>query len=174
MRRLGSSAVPKRPPARAEIRIRRARASDLPRLIAIEDQVFATDRMSARQLRHHLGNPQADVLVALREGTVAGAAVVFFHANHRIARLYSIAVAPEARGAGVGAALLAAAERSARARGRERFRLEVRTENAAAQRLYERRGYRVFGTKAGFYEDGHDAVRYEKALARGRVSPSRP
>ena len=166
--------MPKRLPVRAEIRVRRARAADLPRLVEIEDQVFATDRMSARQLRHHIDNPKVDVLVALRGGTLAGAAVVFFHASHRGARLYSIAVAPEARGAGVGEALLAAAERGARARGRDMFRLEVRTENAAARRLYERRGYRAFGTKARYYEDGCDAVRYEKALTRGRVSPSRP
>jgi ribosomal protein S18 acetylase RimI-like enzyme len=167
--------VPKRSPARAaETRIRRARAADLARLIAIENGVFTSDRMSARQLRHHVANPGAEVLVAVRNGDIAGAAIVFFHKSHRIARLYSIAVAPEARGAGIGEALLAAAERGARARGREWFRLEVRTDNAAARRLYERRGYRVFGTKAAYYEDGCDAVRYEKPLTRGRVSPSRP
>jgi [ribosomal protein S18]-alanine N-acetyltransferase len=159
--------VPKRPSA--SVRIRRARADDLVRLVEIENAVFATDRMSARQWRRHVANPAADVLVAEREGAIVGAAVVFFHANHRIARLYSIAVAPEARGAGVGEELLAAAERNARKREREKFRLEVRTDNAAARRLYERRGYRVFGTKPGYYEDGADAARYEKAL-----SPSRP
>jgi ribosomal-protein-alanine acetyltransferase len=156
--------VPKRPPARAEIRIRRARAADLSRLVEMENAAFATDRMSARQWRRHVANPEADVLVAERGGAIVGAAVVFFHARHRIARLYSIAVAPEARGAGIGERLLAAGERNARRRGRERFRLEVRTDNAAARRLYERRGYRVFGTKAGYYEDGADAVRYEKPL----------
>jgi len=164
MRRLGSRAVPKRLPARAEVRIRRARAADLARLVEIENAVFAIDRMSARQWRHHIANPEADVLVAEQGGAITGAAVVFFHARHRIARLYSIAVAPEARGAGIGEKLLAAAERNARRRGRERFRLEVRTDNAAARRLYERRGYRVFGTKARYYEDGADAVRYEKPL----------
>jgi [ribosomal protein S18]-alanine N-acetyltransferase len=161
--------VPKRSPARALTRVRRARVADLPRLVALENAVFATDRMSARQLRHHVANPKADVLVAERGDTLAGVAVVFFNADHRIARLYSIAVAPEARGAGIGEELLVAAERRARMRGRDRFRLEVRTDNAAARRLYERRGYRAFGAKAGYYEDGRDAVRYEKAL-----SPSRP
>ena len=161
--------MPKRSPPRAPIRVRRARDADLPRLVALENAVFATDRMSARQWRHHVSNPNADVLVAERGGTMAGAAVVFFHSDHRIARLYSIAVAPEARGAGIGDTLLAAAERKARTRGRERFRLEVRTDNAAARRLYERRGYRAFGTKSRYYEDGCDAVRYEKTL-----SPSRP
>jgi ribosomal protein S18 acetylase RimI-like enzyme len=127
------------------VRIRHARIADLARLVAIENAAFANDRMSARQWRHHLGSPRADVLVAERAGAIVGAAVVFFHARHDVARLYSIAVAREARGAGIGAGLLAAAER-------------------AARRLYERRGYRVIGAKAGYYEDGADAVRYEKAL----------
>ena len=166
--------MPKRLPVRAEVRVRRARDADLERVVEIENQVFASDRMRARQWRHHVASPGAEVLVAERDGAIAGAAVVFFHASHGIARLYSIAVAPEARGAGIGEALLTAAERVARGRGRERFRLEVRTDNAAARRLYERRGYRVFGTKANYYEDGCDAVRYEKALTRPRVSPSRP
>jgi N-acetylglutamate synthase/N-acetylornithine aminotransferase len=68
MRRLGSRAVPKRPPARAEIRIRRARAADLSRLVEMENAAFATDRMSARQWRRHVANPEADVLVAERGG----------------------------------------------------------------------------------------------------------
>lgn len=161
--------MPKRTPARDLVRIRRARVADLARLVEIENSVFATDRMSARQWRRHIASDAADVLVAERASAVVGAAVVFHHARHGIARLYSIAVAPEARGAGIGEKLLAAVEREARRRGRTRCRLEVRKDNAAARRLYERRGYRAFGTRAGYYEDGADAVRYEKAL-----SPSRP
>ena len=136
--------------------------------------------MSRRQYRHHLASRAARVLAAVRGDALVGAAVVFFHGSHRIARLYSIAVAPEVRGAGIGEQLLAAAERDARARGSTSLRLEVRTDNPAAQGLYERRGYRRFGRKEGYYEDGAAALRYEKALAprraaRGRsVSPSRP
>ena len=158
------------------IRIRRARSADLAALVALENRVFATDRLSARQWRHHLANPGAAILVAGHGRDLVGAAVVFFQARHRIARLYSIAVAREARGAGVGEALLASAERTARARGSRALRLEVRTDNAAAQRLYERRGYCRFGRKERYYEDGATALRYEKTLVPPRrgVSPSRP
>jgi [ribosomal protein S18]-alanine N-acetyltransferase len=181
--------VPSRPAASEpqHVRIRRARDADLAALIALENRVFTSDRMSPRQIRRHLGNPGAGTVVATRNGDVVGAAIVFFHASHRIARLYSIAVAPEARGAGIGEKLLAAAERLARTRIATAMRLEVRTDNAAAQRLYEGRGYRRFGVRRRYYEDGRDAVRYEKPLAppraassrraqrsRGRVSPSRP
>jgi ribosomal-protein-alanine acetyltransferase len=145
----------------------------LPALIALENRVFTADRLSARQWRHHLRNASSGVLVAERDGAIAGAAVVFFHALHRIARLYSIAVTPEARGIGLGEMLLAAVEKLARQRGSAAMRLEVRTDNAAAQRLYERRGYRRFGVRCGYYEDGADALRYEKAFAPARLRASR-
>ena len=39
----------------------------------------------------------------------------------------------------------------------------VRTMRSAI-RLYERRGYRRFAARRGYYEDGGDAWRYEKEL----------
>jgi ribosomal-protein-alanine N-acetyltransferase len=147
-----------------KIRIRRARASDLDALIELENGVFASDRISRRQLRYHLGSAGARILVATHDRDVVGAAVVFLRADSGIARLYSIAVAARARGWGVGARLLAAAEESARRLSRRAIRLEVRTDNSAARTLYERRGYHRFGFKKNYYEDGQDALRYEKAL----------
>ena len=158
---------------RPEVRVRRAAPSDLAALIELENSVFTSDRMSARQLRHHLRNASAAVLVAMRNRELVGSAVLFLHAGHRSARLYSIAVSPRARGAGVGKALLAAAERVAGEQGRDLMRLEVRKENKAARMLYEQHGYRRFGTKKRYYEDGHDAERYEKALARRGAISSR-
>ncbi len=54
-----------------------------------------------------------------------------------------MAVEPECRGFGVGAALLAAAEDEARRRGLPYMALMVSEENAGARRLYERGGYRT-------------------------------
>jgi ribosomal protein S18 acetylase RimI-like enzyme len=107
---------------------------------------------------------RARVLAAIDASGLLGKAIVFFRRNTDIARLYSIAVGHEARGRGLGEALLGAVERAARASGRRRLRLEVRQDNAGAIRLYERLGYRCFGAYAGFYEDGADAWRYEKHL----------
>jgi [ribosomal protein S18]-alanine N-acetyltransferase len=148
------------------IRIRRAVDADRPALVALEHASFTSDRMSARQFRRHLRGSGASVIVAARAKDIVGAAVVFFHASHDIARLYSIAVASSARGVGLGDRLLAAAERAAREHGSASMRLEVRAGNVAARRLYETRGYVAFATKAAYYEDGEDAVRYEKALLR--------
>ena len=162
-------------PATAAVRVRRAELSDLDDLVALEESSFATDRLSRAQYRRHLDSETAQVLVAsANHRRFLGTAVVFFRKGTQVARLYSIATHAQARGKGVGSALLEAAEDLARRRHCSVLRLEVRTDNAAARRLYERRGYRAFGTKARFYEDGGDAVRYEKMLAPGRVSPSRP
>jgi len=147
-----------------DYRIRRAAPADLDALLALERRAFTTDHLSRRQYRHHIGSESARVLAAVDASGLLGKAVVFFRSNSDIARLYSIAVADAARGRGIGEALVGAVERAARARGSRRLRLEVRQDNAAAVRLYERLGYRRFGAYAGFYEDGADAWRYEKDL----------
>lgn len=148
------------------VRIRRALIGDLDALFALEQASFAGDRMRARQWRRHLAGGRAIVVVAVERGKLLGAALAFVNATHDIARLYSLATAAAARGRGIGDRLVAAIERAARDAGRRRVRLEVRADNAGAQRLYERRGYRRIGRHAGYYEDGEDALRYEKPLAR--------
>lgn len=145
--------------------VRRATSVDLSLLVALEDATFEHDRLSARQWRTHLHSPRAVVLVAACGPALAGAAVLFFRAGSKVARLYSIATAASARGQGIGALLLAACERVARRRRCDRVRLEVRQDNLAAQRLYERHGYRRIAAVEAYYEDGADAWRYEKTLA---------
>ncbi|MDR2011439.1 MAG: GNAT family N-acetyltransferase [Rhodanobacter sp.] len=144
--------------------IRRAVIGDAAALVELENATFAADRMCARQWRHHLKSASAQVYVATRRLRVVGAAVVFFRRSSRVARLYSIAVAVCERGSGIGEKLLRAVERAARRRGSRVLRLEVRNDNIGAQRLYERHGYRHLGMHRAYYEDGHDARRYEKVL----------
>jgi ribosomal-protein-alanine N-acetyltransferase len=145
--------------------IRPARPEDLPGLLELEQASFTGDRLSQRQYRHHLAHPRNRLLVAARGREILGSTLVFLRAGSDLARLYSIAVAERARGHGLGAALLAAAERAARAGGARRMRLEVRSDNPPALALYLSRGYRVFAERAGYYEDGCSALRLEKTLA---------
>jgi len=150
----------------ANMRIRSAELSDLDDLVALEHHSFESDRLSRAQFRRHLDSDSAKVLVASTGphrflGTVV---VLFFRKRSGVARLYSIATHHEARGQGVGSALLDAAEQLARRRRCRALRLEVRTDNPGAVRLYERLGYRRIGHAAGYYEDGADAWRYEKLL----------
>jgi ribosomal protein S18 acetylase RimI-like enzyme len=153
--------------ANSGVRIRRATINDLAALVELENASFASDRLNGRQWRHHLQSLSAYVLVATSEHRLVGAAVLFFRSGTRVARLYSIAIAHNARGHGLGVLLLAAGERAARRRGSERLRLEVRTDNDAARRLYEGQGYRRIGALDAYYEDGAPAWRYEKLLEAG-------
>lgn len=153
------------PPAPASLRVRRAASSDLDDLVALEQRSFSSDRLSRAQYRRHLDSDSALVLVAsANHHLFLGSAVLFFRKHSAVARLYSLATRPEARGQGVGAALLEAAAMAAGRRGSRALRLEVRTDNAAAIALYERHGFRRIGRYAQYYEDGTDAWRYEKAL----------
>ncbi|HEY3521675.1 MAG TPA: GNAT family N-acetyltransferase [Rhodanobacteraceae bacterium] len=145
-------------------RIRRARTGDLDALVALEEATFDHDRVSPAQWRRHVRSQSACVLVAEGSDTVLGCVLVFFRRGSHCARLYSIAVAQRARGRGLGAALLKAAEREARARGCDVLRLEVRVDNAAAVSLYESHGYLRRERIECFYEDGTDAWCYHKAL----------
>ncbi|MEZ2419177.1 GNAT family N-acetyltransferase [Luteibacter sp. RCC_6_2] len=153
------------PPVTASVRVRRAEVSDLDDLVALEESSFAQDRLSRAQYRKHLDSESALVLVAsANHRRFLGTAVVFFRKGTTVARLYSIATAPQAQGKGVGSALIHASENAARGHGCRSLRLEVRKDNAVAIRLYERLGYVRIGEYAKYYADGADAFRFEKLL----------
>lgn len=145
--------------------VRPAQASDLDALLALENEVFSTDRISRRGFRRFLASANAFVLVAEVDGKLAGYALVLFRKGTAGARLYSIAVARDAAGRRVGATLLAASEAAAAERGAARLRLEVHEANDPAIALYRKAGYRQFGRHAHYYEDRGHALRFEKRLA---------
>jgi len=147
-----------------QIRIRKAERGDLDALMKLEHRVFATDRLSRRSLQRLMRSGTDTVLVAHENGELSGVAIVLFRRGSLAARLYSIAVAPHAGGRGVGTKLLAAAEAEALARGCRVMRLEVHHTNHAAIARYRKSGYREFGRLRRYYEDGGDALRFEKRL----------
>ncbi|PHS59573.1 MAG: ribosomal-protein-alanine acetyltransferase [Alcanivorax sp.] len=145
--------------------LRTARADDLDALCALEQRCFSSDRLSRRSFRHWLRQSPCGLIVAEEEGHgLVGYALVMLYKGTRLARLYSIAVDASQRGKGLGEQLLDAAEHYAHRHRRLYLRLEVREDNAAAIRLYERRGYRLFGQTADYYEDHQDALRFQKRL----------
>ena len=158
------SSLARRP--KLAIEVRRGEPGDLDALMALEQWVFAPDRLSRRSMRRLLDSPAAEVVVAEQGGCLLGAAVVLFRSLSAAARLYSIAVAPPMSRHGVGASLLEAAEARARAHGCRSMRLDVHESNAAAISRYRKSGYRQFGRHDAYYEDGGDALRFEKPLGQ--------
>lgn len=152
------------------LRIRRADLADLDALVALEQTVFTHDRVSRAQYRRHLGSASARVIVATLNHQLLGSVLLFFRRCARVARLYSLATRAEARGLGIGTALLQAAEKAADQRRCHTLRLEVRTDNRAAVALYERAGYARINRRNGYYEDGSDAWRFQKRLDQDPVT----
>ncbi|MGC2122894.1 MAG: GNAT family N-acetyltransferase [Xanthobacteraceae bacterium] len=153
-----------RPPAAAKLR--RGRITDLDALVAIEQAVFTTDILSRRSFRRFLAAPGAALLIAEADRKLAGYALVLYPPRSKLARLYSIAVAPHSGRRGVGPLLLTAAEAAARRHGRQTMRLEVHEHNGRAIARYEKSGYRLFGRHRHYYDNRGDALRFEKTLMR--------
>jgi predicted GNAT family N-acyltransferase len=103
-------------------------------------------------------DPEALHIVAFDDGRLAGTCRVLF--DDRLARLGRMAVEPDRRGHGIGAAMLDEAEHASRETGAERIRLHAQT---AARTLYERAGFEVQGEE--FSEEGIPHVTMEKSLA---------
>jgi len=145
--------------------LRPALPDDLDALTALERRCFDSDRLSRRSFRHWIRLAHSGLILASApDGGLAGYALVILQRGTRLARLYSIAADPAWRGQGLGDALMDAAEQYAHEEKRLYLRLEVRRDNAGAIRLYERRGYKLFGSTPGYYEDHEDALRYQKRL----------
>ncbi len=145
--------------------IRAARLEDVETLVKLENRSFDSDRLSARNFRHMIHKGNDELLVAEVDGSLLGYALTLFRSNTSLARLYSIAVAPEARGRNLGFDLVVASQQAALARGATRMRLEVRQDNPAAQALYHKLGYRDFGLWEDYYDDHQTALRMENTLA---------
>jgi ribosomal protein S18 acetylase RimI-like enzyme len=77
-------------------------------------------------------------------------------------------VLPEYRRNGVAAALLRACENQL---GVARIRLSVRQGNTGAIRLYESFGYQRVDIWLEYYQDGTDALVYEKQVFEDEATP---
>src|SRR5687767_7114700 len=90
--------------------LRRARADDAPELAAFERQAFrayfARHRFSKEQFEAYLARPATIAQVAIEGGRIVGYTLgVVVRRTPPVARLLSIAVDPQHRGRGLGAAL---------------------------------------------------------------------
>ncbi|CAL1240276.1 peptidase C39 family protein [Candidatus Methylocalor cossyra] len=154
-----------RPAPALRSRIRPATLGDLDALVRIENAAFATDRIARRNFRYLLTKANAATLVEEAGGRIRGYAMVLFHTGTSLARLYSYAVEPAWQRHGIGRALVEAVEQLALERECIALRLEVRRDNLASIRLFERLGYRYLEAVPDYYADHAAALRFEKTLA---------
>lgn len=132
-------------------------------------QMRALERAAATAA--HWGDAQYETLLETRFARVAeeGGRVLGFLVARTIGpdwELENIVTAADARGRGVGTALVEHLLRSARGAA-ERVVLEVRESNHYAHALYARCGFRCIGERKDYYNDpAEDAVLYAVEIQR--------
>jgi ribosomal-protein-alanine N-acetyltransferase len=144
--------------------LREVHWADIPALAALERDLFAHDAWSEPTWWAELaGRPRRDYVVLADADGLLGYAGL----DHggEVADVMTVAVAPPARGRGLGRLLLTELERRATARGAGHLILEVRADNLAACGLYERSGFIVLSTRRRYYQPGDvDAIVMRKSL----------
>ncbi|MFW5832709.1 MAG: N-acetyltransferase family protein [Pseudomonadota bacterium] len=151
----------------ASVLIREARSDDQEALVGLmaelqeAERALEPDRAPGAEIaRSHLhfllGEVAATggfVVVAEVSGRVAGFLLILVETDggtyvrpecRRHAAVADLVVTADARGRGIGRALLAAAEERVRTAGLASIRLALLADNAAAERLYRRLGYRRY------------------------------
>ncbi|MCV2885523.1 GNAT family N-acetyltransferase/peptidase C39 family protein [Aestuariibacter sp. AA17] len=156
--------------ANTKVDIRDVQKSDINALTQLEQTCFATDRLSKRQFSYWLKAQHRVFLVAESNGSLLGYGLVIMRKGTRLARLYSIAVSPDARGLGLGKQLIEALEQTTLSFDKLFMRLEVAENNEAAISLYKSMGYKVFGTYTHYYEDNSNALRMQKDIRQQFVA----
>ncbi len=132
-----------------------------PALAAIHAASFPpAERWGADVMALQLGLHGAFGLIA-----AAGGGFILARVAADEAEILTLAVRPEQRRTGLGAALLHAAMAQAATRGARAMFLEVALANTAARALYARAGFAPVGQRPRYYPDGGDALVLSAPLA---------
>lgn len=126
--------------------VRLAEAADLPAVYALRHQVFVLGQDVPPDLERDEHDGACDHVVAMQDDVVVGTGRLLAPAqlgrSDGVATVGRMAVGEPVRGAGIGAAVLAALEERARAGG---FRAVELHAQLHARGFYERAGYAAFG-----------------------------
>ncbi len=149
------------------VTIDRMTPADAPRCAQLEAVLFpGDDPWTAEMFTAELAAAHNHYLAARQDGRLVGYAGIArlgppAHPEHEV---HTIGVDPAHQCRGTGAVLLDALLAHADAVGGPVF-LEVRTDNTPAQELYVRNGFRVVGTRKGYYSpSGADAHTMKREL----------
>jgi [ribosomal protein S18]-alanine N-acetyltransferase len=153
--------------------LRLAVRADAPAIAALSrdriEQGLGWSWTTPRVLRS-IADPSTNVVVAVEgDGPLHGFGLMKYLDDD--AHLLLLAVDAGAGRRGIGAALLAWLEQSARVAGVARITLEARLDNLAALAFYARAGYRRGVTLPGYYRGVESAVRLSKGLRPAMLEP---
>ena len=144
-------------PGDAAVRLARE-AAEVEAALDLRERVFCGEQGVDFEAERDGRDGDALHVVAVDDDGVVGTCRIVI--DGQVARLGRMAVEREARGRGIGAALLREAEAQARAGGARFIRLHAQD---AAEPLYARAGFEPYGER--FVEEGIPHVAMEKAIA---------
>lgn len=153
------AALPAKPAA-----IQKASWRDLMAVRQLEDLCFPKDSWPLLDILGVLTLPNVVRLKAIANDQMVGFAAGDYRRGKNLSWIATIGVLPEYRGRGIGTALLNECEARLNTM---RVRLCVRRSNQAAIRLYEHSDYHQVSTWQGYYQDGEDALVFEKQRSAG-------
>ena len=185
--------------------MRRARVTDLDRIMRLERATFTDDAWPEEAMRRELesehgyyliavddapvddepapaddddadaddagGAPTADDGAAL-DPSLLGYAGLLAPKGGGQGDVQTIAVAPAARGMGLGRGLMHALITESRRRGVSELFLEVRADNPIARSLYRSLGFEEIGLRPRYYRHGIDAVMMRLAVPTAVTRPA--
>ncbi|WBB63697.1 ribosomal protein S18-alanine N-acetyltransferase [Streptomyces sp. WMMC500] len=141
------------------VALREMRWWDIDPVLALERDTFPEDAWSPAMFWSELahargpGATRAYVVAEDAAGRVVGYGGLA--ALDGTGDIQTIAAARDHWGTGLGPRLLEELLAAARRFGCREVLLEVRVDNARAQRLYERHGFAVIGVRRGYYQPGN-------------------
>jgi ribosomal-protein-alanine N-acetyltransferase len=124
--------------------------ADLTRVLEVEVLSYSVP-WSEATFRGLLRRRDAELVVACEDDHIIGHAIYWYVLDQ--GELGNVAVAPEARGSGIGAVLVAEVVKRASKRGVRELFLEVRPSNAPARHLYGKFGFEQVGRRKNYYQE---------------------
>ena len=140
------------------VELREMRWWDLEEVLALERELFPQDAWSPGMFWSELADARHPGATRHYVVAVDGDRIVGYAGLAAVAGtgdVQTIAVARDHWGTGLGARLLTELLRKATAFECREVLLEVRVDNARAQRLYERFGFEPIGFRRGYYQPGN-------------------
>lgn len=156
----------------SKVKIRKAKLTDLGQLVEVENLCFSYDQMGRRNFHWMIKHAHSIMLVLEYRTRIVGYGLVLMNRGTSLARLYSICTLKEFQGFGLATKLLTELEnKTADDKDCAYLRLEVKSDNKDAIRLYKKMGYLKFTQKENYYDDGSTALCFEKRIRTLKKAP---
>ena len=136
------------------IEYRKMTREDIPAVVAIEEEAFATP-WSPEVFEHEMtGNQYAHYIVAVHEEDVIGHCGMWIVLDE--CHITNVAVRVHMRGNHIGEGLMRQAIAYCKEKAVRLMTLEVRVSNHTAQNLYRKLGFQEGGIRKNYYTDDHE------------------